>query len=745
MITLTAATPTLAVSEEEVSRAIEQLRKHLLSIQQPDGSWEPTKDPQVGGLTALVTLALLSSGEPAQDPQITRAIDYLKSIEPGPLRIPPPIATAPASKGTGTTSGNATDLKPTSPTPGLRGDGTYALGVRCHVWAQLPPEYLGLLNQDAKHLLMFNHNPGKGNFHYARANGGWDNSTTQYGVLGAWEASKRGATIPRDFWEAVANHFMGCQNPDGGWQYSGTGSASSHAMTAAGLTGMFIIRQELFGGRTPNIPATVATSIDRGLAWLDKNYTPNNNWYYMYGVERVGLASGRKYFNGVDWYQSGAQLIVSQQIADPVGAAFALLFLSHGRQPVWISKLQLPRQAWEINPHDLQYLSRLIGNTFETEQHWQIVSVNSPPEEWLNSPILFIASDKALDLTDDEKARIKRYIDLGGMVVATPNGGSPAFRQSVVDLAKQLYPDLPMQTPPPDHPLFNITFRTRGAANFVRSVSNGARDLILLTSHDWSAEFQGLGLTAEEKLFSDGSEILRLTGNLWTIVTNRNTRERRLASASEYDPVVRAGGRPLTIGMATVGNTPPVEPATWDACDNAIYKQTGLNVSVQPIALVDAASSTLPLIHLTGTDTREPSEEELKAIQAYVAKGGTLLIETVGGEGEFSRSMEARLNKTGHEATPMVLRSDRILTGTGITGGVDTRRAVYRRAMVLTGYGHRPRFMAIYLGQRPAIIFSHEDLSLGLMNYQGSGVMGYTPETCRKLMGNLLLSVSQRQ
>lgn len=627
----------------------------------------------------------------------------------------------------------------------MRGDGTYALGIRCHVWAQLPPEYLNLLKQDAQHLLVFNHNAGAGNFHYAKANGSWDNSTTQYGVLGVWEASKRGANIPRDFWVAVAKHFMGCQNPDGGWQYSGTGGGSTHSMTAAGLTGMFIIRQELFGGKNPSIPANVAASIDRGIAWLDKNYTANNNWYYMYGVERVGLASGRKYFNGVDWYQSGAQLIVSQQITDPVNAAFALLFLSRGRQPVWVSKLQLPRQAWEINPHDLQYISRLIGNTFENEQHWQIVPLNSPPEEWLNTPILFVASDKALDLTDDEKARIKRYIDLGGMVVATPNGGSPAFRQSVVDLAKQLYPDLPMQTLPPDHPMLNITFKTRGAANFVRSVSNGARDLILLSSHDWSAEFQGLGLTAEENMFSDGSEILRLSGNLWTLATDRNTRERRLASASEYDPVVRAGGRPLTIGMATVGNTPPVEPATWDACANAIYKQTGLNVSMQPIALVDAAGSTLPLIHLTGTDAREPSEEELKAIQAYADNGGTLLIETVGGKGEFSRSMEARLLKMGQESTPMVLRSDRILTGVGITGGVDARRAVYRRAMVLTGYGHRPRFMAIYNGQRPAIIFSHEDLSLGLMNYQGAGVMGYTPETSRKLMSNLLLSVGSRQ
>ena len=71
---------------------------------------------QVGGETALVTLALLISGESAQNPKIARALRFLRKIE----------------------------MK-----------GTYAVAIRAHVWAHLPPEYLPLLNTDASWLTQF--------------------------------------------------------------------------------------------------------------------------------------------------------------------------------------------------------------------------------------------------------------------------------------------------------------------------------------------------------------------------------------------------------------------------------------------------------------------------------------------------------------------------------------------------------------------------------------------------------------
>ena len=76
-----------------------------------------------------------------------------------------------------------------------------------------------------------------------------------------------------------------------------------------------------------------------------------HNNYGWYGVERIGVASGYKYFGTTDWYAAGADELVKQQNKDgswrsnfpgatPIpDTAFAMLFLSRGRAPVVMNKL----------------------------------------------------------------------------------------------------------------------------------------------------------------------------------------------------------------------------------------------------------------------------------------------------------------------------------------------------------------------------------------------------------------------
>jgi hypothetical protein len=91
------------------------------------------------------------------------------------------------------------------------------------------------------------------------------------------------------------------------------------------------------------------------MAWLDKNFDAEQNagaerpelFYYLYGIERVGDLTGRKEFNGKDWYLRGATLLLDRQEADGkwndssgfppgdvLGTCFALLFLKRATIPV---------------------------------------------------------------------------------------------------------------------------------------------------------------------------------------------------------------------------------------------------------------------------------------------------------------------------------------------------------------------------------------------------------------------------
>ncbi len=150
-------------------------------------------------------------------------------------------------------------------------------------------------------------------------------------------------------------------------------------------------------------------ALERGLKWLGNNFSVQTNpkygaWflYYMYGLERAGRLSGRRFFgegaNKHDWYREGAEHLVDRQSVmdgswrtetpdgDPVvGTCFCLLFLSKGFAPVLINKLEYgPRDPagldvvgndWNRHKNDVRNLTQYITGLPKWPKllNWQIV------------------------------------------------------------------------------------------------------------------------------------------------------------------------------------------------------------------------------------------------------------------------------------------------------------------------------------------------------------------------------------
>ena len=83
-------------------------------------------------------------------------------------------------------------------------------------------------------------------------------------------------------------------------------------MTAAGIATLFITQEFMpaAGGLDCEGNLTIEY-IERGLKWMNANFhTVQNNNYLWYCIERIGAASGRKYFGGKDWYAVGRRTSV---------------------------------------------------------------------------------------------------------------------------------------------------------------------------------------------------------------------------------------------------------------------------------------------------------------------------------------------------------------------------------------------------------------------------------------------------
>ena len=84
-----------------------------------------------------------------------------------------------------------------------------------------------------------------------------------------------------------------------------------------------------------------------------------------------------------------------------------------------------------------------MGKQIERDLNWQIVNLKVPVEELHDAPILYIAGNQALDFTDDEQAKLRQFVEQGGMILGNADCGSPTpSPNSFRKLGKKLFPSL---------------------------------------------------------------------------------------------------------------------------------------------------------------------------------------------------------------------------------------------------------------------------------------------------------------
>ncbi len=771
---ITAAT----LTDEHVQRAIGAIVQELYARKDPVRFWEPTKLPtgeskQRGGYSALVVLALLSAGETFQDPRLRDAVSYLETV-------------------------------------GM--DGTYAVSIRANVWAMLPPKFNELLADDTK-WLVDGFSEGVGGWTY-RQNPNTtrrDNSITQFGALAFWEAAKRGLGVDARYWRMIEDRFLSMQLADGGWNYTGDGQ-STGSMTAAGLATLFITQDLLHSQEyvaiNPNRQTPSQLAIADALKWMDENFAPDENpnrftyyYYYLYAVERAGLASGYKFFGGHDWYRQAAaellrrlctwdpttrQMTVNRRIAGDGRAAqvrashlaFALLFLSRGRVPVAINKLQDADVAWNNRPRDVANLTGWLQATTESGLNWQIVDLQSEPHEWLDAPMLYFASHQRVgwldqlpqdidayvrqmrqlyraraagEIADQPQAptrpkiepldKLRAYLDLGGLLFAVNEGRAHAFADSIENIGRVMYPQYDWRTLGEDHWAYTTLLPVQNKRPTLRGLSNGVRELIILApTTDLSATFQA-------RLDNERSHY-RTAANIYFYASELNRPRPRLAPhfvAGIDDPQddmrFEAPLASATIVRAIHADNWDAEPQALNVFSAAMRQQHEFQITLldHPLARIHQLDPPPDLVVASGIDEHHFTGPQRNALRAYVEAGGVVLFETPGGRGQFTLSAEQACTEI-FKAPIRSLFRHRIVTGQGLRGAAHLNRLEYR-PFSFEVFGARettPRLRGMIIDGQPRVLFSREDISHALLDQPCWGIAGYQPNSARRLLGNIV-------
>jgi len=195
-----------------------------------------------------------------------------------------------------------------------------------------------------------------------------DNSNTQYAALGLRACFDAGIMIPEETitlavkWlnesahpieggDKVGANAVGTGPGEApgkpqGWGYKGSGEGEAYGSMTVGAVGALTIYDYMTKKDWKK-----DTIVKNGVAWITANYDINSNprkggawhYYYLYGLERVGVLYDTKMFGNRDWYQEGASWLLSKQGANGAWNAewdtcFAILFLKKATKPLVASK-----------------------------------------------------------------------------------------------------------------------------------------------------------------------------------------------------------------------------------------------------------------------------------------------------------------------------------------------------------------------------------------------------------------------
>jgi hypothetical protein len=726
--------PNPPITDEMVEKSIRSAVSYLKSQISGDQLVNPEKTDMFAGQDALVTYSLLHAGEAIDDSELSISDPFMQGL-----------------------------LNRLKQFPMNEGFAIYDRSLRASALAMFERDAdKQQLRADMDYLLKSEFN-GHYGYNMPKPTDDlnqihWDNSNSQYGVLGIWAGVLAGETVRDKYWSDVEHHWIAEQDSSGSWDYQAPGGGGSTPMTCAGITTLCVTaeQQELIASKgKKDAHPQMSAAVNKGIEWLGKDdhlFSFNAyEGYTLYGVERAALATGFRWFGPHDWYRELGALEINKQKPNgswdggnngtPVDTAFRVLFLSRGRQPLLMDKLRFDGD-WNDRPRDVAKLTQFASAQLEKPFAWGVADLSRNWWDWLESPLLFITTDTPPDFSDDDCAKLRAYTDAGGLLFLHNEYASKNVDQFAHSLAQRLYPEYPMTKMAADDIFYSSVFPMKTKPPLM-SISNGTRTLMVYSPTDFTDAW--VRYKPHDKLAPQNAG-MQMGLNLFVAAAGKNDFRNRLNSPYEEAPTFEPTGAVPLLQIQYPGLWNP-EPKAYDRFSRWFQKQTSLKLDVQPANLVDLNSDMGPVAVITGNTPVDFSKMDLHVLHDFVAGGGVLLIDATGGSKSFADSIKASLMPRAFPGvvTSAMPASHPILAGAGACMDSLPKPRVRRYATaLLNASGHDTMTegappVEYATVDKGTIIISDLDITTALLNSGTYGIYGYTPAYSQSLVKNVIL------
>lgn len=616
------------IDEERLEAHIARLREWLIAAQGPGGFWTDGEHPI--GNTALAVLALKHAGLPDDHPAIREGVGYLdRHQEPE----------------------------------------TYSESLVICALEKVDAEAHRPRIQKSLRFLCRSQSR-TGSWSYSGRSTTFDNSNTQFAVLGIAAAKRCGLPVPPQVERRSRDHWLRTQNPDGGWCYGTRGGGSYLSMTCAGIASLHLLgrRHETPGARCGEYEYDRV--LERGLTAMVGQVRSDaglshfgfGSGYALYALERVGMFLDLKEIGGVDWYRWGATRILS---ADGVGSsiadvAFRLLFLAKGNARIAIAKWRW-NGDWNNDHGDVRRWVARASAELEKKLDWIPARLDDPDGPAARASMIFVNGHGRLNATDGELAFLREFLRRGGTLVGEGCCGSGEFADSFRGLVKRgLYPDQPVRFVEigPAHPVCRQKHTLTPEEISGQQAKIGCRRRrVLLLTRDISCALGGEPCSESE---SERAE--RVAVNVLAWAMRFRAPRSKLASVDlageatgaaapafeemELEPGDSTRRYRQPIGRLIHRGEWDVDPRLFPTLRRALARADDAPFCDGEV-FVNPRSEDLhgcAVIYVTGHDAPGLRPEEWRPLQTYVQNGGTILACACCGSRKFDTGLRRLLS-----------------------------------------------------------------------------------------------------
>lgn len=667
------------------------------------------------GSQALAVLAALSCGIPAKDPAVAQALQAIAGYRPAR---------------------------------------TYETAVVAMALAAADARRFQAEIRRAAEWLMRAQNPD-GGWRYTVGRQSSDHSCTQFGLLGLRAANEAGIPVPEKAWRRAEKYLNDTQNRDGGWGYVGH-STSSASMTTAGLGSLFVCGTQLHGQSVRCGQYRQNRRIVAGLKWLADRFSVSRNlggsarwhFYYLYGLERVGVFSAQRSIGRHDWYRTGAEYLVKRQSPDgswrggagtQLDTCFALLFLAKGGAPILVQKLK-HRGDWDNDQYDVKNLVEAVGADLKIRCSWQVINVAAPLADMLEGVLLFLNGHQAVQFTRDERETLRRFVHEGGTIVADACCSSAAFDRSFRAEMREIFPEAPLERLDKLHPVYQGPHKVTADSSYVlEAVTVGCRTGVFYSPVDlscaWDRDVHHARRTMPVK------EAFRLGTNLAAYALGYKPLKDKLdevAVAEEEQPPEEIHRGQLVLAQVRHNGDWNPDPTAVPNLMQALAKATSIRAypHQKAVSLSEASLLNYPFLYLTGHREFSFTDEEQARLKKYFALGGFLFADSCCGKRPFDQSFRKLVKELFPGAELRSLPAD---------------HPVYRSCYAVQEAGYLPMVRredpappalpleGIDLGNRTVLIYSPYDIGCGLESHPCGCCRGVDRSSAFRLAMNVIV------